>query len=108
MSKLRAARGQWCRGKRGERRCAPRIQELFPQHQVLAVPEAPERLPRRLKSPLLDEVSMQREPPLLVEPALLDSAPVRHLLDNLLDALNLPALQRRIKHKPLEVVEFVG
>lgn len=51
---------------------------------------------------------MQREPALLIQPALLDSASVRHLLDNLLDALDLPALQRRIEDKALEIVQLVG
>jgi hypothetical protein len=51
---------------------------------------------------------MQREPSLLIQPALLDSASVRHLLDNLLDTFNFPALQRRIEDEALEVIQLVG
>lgn len=51
---------------------------------------------------------MEREPPFLVQPAVLDSGSGRHLLDNLADPFDLSRLQRRIKHEPLKVVQFVG
>lgn len=87
---------------------SPRIEELVSEHEVLSVAKAPQRLPRRLEPALLDKVRVQCEPPFLVQTAVFDPFPRRHLLDHFSDPFDLPRLQRRVKHQPLEIVQFVG
>lgn len=86
---------------------APRAEKVVSEHQVLSVAEAPQRPPRRLEPALLDKVRVQREPPLLVQAALLEPRAGGHLVDHLADALDLAGLQRRVKHEALEIVQLV-
>lgn len=86
------------------------MQELFPQCQILSIPETPQSFPSSFQPPFLHEKGMQCQPPFLIDPRVRSSpfnpTSIRHRFDYFSHSFEFTSLKWGVKDEGLEIVEF--